>query len=70
MVTESDMEAERREILRHKWLESEKAGHDVGWEWARTDWISKHRVNWWLHRHDSERRGEQERKRRTGQIFP
>ena len=23
--------AEREEILKHKWLESEKAGHDIGW---------------------------------------
>ncbi len=22
--------AEREEILRHKWIESEKAGHDIG----------------------------------------
>ena len=26
--------AEREEILRHKWLESEKAGHDIGFEKA------------------------------------
>ena len=38
--------AEREEILRHKWLESEKAGHDVGFEYALTDWIMKHRANW------------------------
>ena len=38
--------AEREEILRHKWLESEKAGHDVGFERALLDWIVKHRSNW------------------------
>ena len=26
--------AEREEILKHKWLESEKAGHDIGYERA------------------------------------
>ncbi len=38
--------AERDEILRHKWLESEKAGYDVGFERALLDWIVKHRSNW------------------------
>jgi hypothetical protein len=38
--------AEREEILRHKWLESEKAGHDIGFEQALTDWIVKHRAKW------------------------
>ena len=38
--------AEREEILRHKWLESEKAGYDIGFERALLDWIVKHRSNW------------------------
>ena len=38
--------AEREEILRHKWIESEKAGHDIGFEKALLDWIVKHRSNW------------------------
>jgi hypothetical protein len=38
--------AEREEILRHKWLESEKAGCDIGFEQALTDWIVKHRTQW------------------------
>jgi hypothetical protein len=38
--------AEREEILRHKWLESEKAGCDIGFEQALTDWIVKHRAKW------------------------
>jgi hypothetical protein len=32
---------ERSEILRHKWIESEKAGHDLG-EDAIFDWVEKH----------------------------
>ena len=38
--------AEREEILRHKWLESEKAGTDIGFEKALLDWIRKHREEW------------------------
>ena len=49
-----EFQAERDEILRHKWIESEKAGHDVGFEHALTDWIVKYRSKW--------RRGRQARK--------
>ncbi len=38
--------AEREEILKHKWLESEKAGSDIGFEKALLDWILKYRSNW------------------------
>ncbi len=41
-----EFQAEREEILKHKWIESEKAGHDIGFERALTDWIIKHRSNW------------------------
>ena len=41
-----EFQAEREEILRHKWIESEKAGHDIGFERALTDWIVKHRSKW------------------------
>jgi hypothetical protein len=41
-----EFQAEREEILRHKWIESEKAGHDIGFERALTDWIVKHRAKW------------------------
>ena len=41
-----EFQAEREEILRHKWLESEKAGRDIGFESALTDWIVKHRSKW------------------------
>jgi hypothetical protein len=42
--------AEREEILRHKWIESEKAKHDIGFERALLDWIVKHRAAWRKHR--------------------
>jgi hypothetical protein len=38
--------AERTEILKHKWIESEKAGKDIGFERALLDWIVKHRSSW------------------------
>ena len=38
--------AERAEILKHKWIESEKAGKDIGFERALLDWIVKHRSSW------------------------
>lgn len=38
--------AEREEILRHKWLESERLGYDIGFERALLDWIRKHREDW------------------------
>lgn len=38
--------AEREEILKYKWLESEKAGYDIGFERALLDWIRKHRDKW------------------------
>jgi hypothetical protein len=41
-----EFQAEREEILRHKWIESEKAGRDIGFERALTDWIIKHRSKW------------------------
>lgn len=41
-----EFQAEREEILRLKWLESEKAGHDIGFERALSDWIMKHRAAW------------------------
>ena len=37
---------ERNEILKHKWLESEKAGHDIGFEKALLSWVCNHREKW------------------------
>jgi len=41
-----EFQAEREEIMRHKWIESEKVGYDIGFEHALTDWIMKHRSKW------------------------
>ena len=34
------------EINRHKWLESEIAGYDIGFEAAAEDWLKKHADAW------------------------
>jgi hypothetical protein len=39
-------QAERAEIERNKWLLSEKAGCDVGWDYAQWNWIWCHRQKW------------------------
>ena len=41
-----EFQAEREEILRHKWIESEKAGYDIGIERAIRDWLQKHYSKW------------------------
>jgi len=38
--------AERDEIFRHKWIESEKKGHDIGFDKALMEWIVKYRSEW------------------------
>ena len=38
--------AEREEILKHKWLESERLGYDIGFEKALIDWVTKYRAQW------------------------
>ena len=37
---------EREEVLKHKWLESEKKGYDIGYSAALIDWIMKYRTGW------------------------
>ena len=34
------------EINRHRWIESEKAGHDIGFETASLDWLEKFSTAW------------------------
>ena len=36
----------KNEIEKHKWIESEKKGDDIGFEKALTDWMDKHRIGW------------------------
>lgn len=37
------------ELMKHKWIESEKAGKDIGFENALTDWLCNHKKNWISH---------------------
>lgn len=37
---------ETREIDKHKWIESEKVGKDIGKDKARWSWISHHKNKW------------------------
>ncbi len=37
------------EIKRHLWIESEKVGHDIGFEKAADDWITKFSAGWVKH---------------------
>jgi hypothetical protein len=32
----------REEIMKHKWIESEKKQQDIGFEPALIDWVKKH----------------------------
>jgi len=41
-----EWQAEREEMLRHKWFESERAGRDVGMDNARVSWVVHHRARW------------------------
>ncbi len=38
--------AQREEIMKHKWYESERAGVDVGFAYALIDWTMKFKNKW------------------------
>src|SRR5213596_3367302 len=59
--------AEREEILRHKWLESERLGYDIGFERALLDWIRKHRESWRAARRQQHQ--QQQQAGQTSMIF-
>lgn len=51
-----EVTAEKEEIMRHKWLLSERAGYDVGYIRALYDWMTNHRAEWrkaWRRRNGS-----------------
>ncbi len=37
-----EWDAMKQEILKHKWYESEKVGHDIGWDRASVDWLVRY----------------------------
>ncbi len=42
----TEWQLEKAEIMRLKWIESEKAGYDIGWERAYWIWLTRHRAKW------------------------
>jgi len=40
------LKKEKDEIDRYKWLESEKVGHDIGWDMAMFQWIERYESRW------------------------
>ena len=38
--------AQSEEVFKHKWYESERAGKDVGIDYAFFDWLVKHSSTW------------------------
>ncbi len=38
--------SQREEIEKYKWIESQKAGRDIGWERAQREWLHKHFTDW------------------------
>lgn len=43
--------AQREEVLKHKWFESERAGYDIGFAKALIDWTMKFKSKWVRERH-------------------
>jgi hypothetical protein len=39
----------QQEINRHRWIESEKAGTDIGFDKASTDWLTSFSDSWLEH---------------------
>jgi hypothetical protein len=58
--------AERDEILKHKWIESEKAGYDIGFERAMTDWLVNHSAAWRRWRRSLREQASEEARRLAG----
>jgi hypothetical protein len=48
---------ERDQILKHKWIESQKAGFDIGIERAVRDWLEKHHPQWVNFRRQEKKKG-------------
>ncbi len=44
--------AMKEEVEKHKWFESEKAGHDIGFVKALIDWTVKFKTKWVQSRKD------------------
>jgi hypothetical protein len=40
--------SQQEEIKKYKWIESQKAGRDIGWERAEREWLQQHFPGWKL----------------------
>src|SRR5882762_3204354 len=40
------MRSQREEIEKYRWIESEKAGRDIGWQRASEEWMRKYFPGW------------------------
>jgi|YelNatPaOPRAMG01_1025707.scaffolds.fasta_scaffold06916_10 hypothetical protein len=38
--------SQQEEIDKYKWIESEKAGRDIGWDRAAQEWLRQHFPGW------------------------
>ena len=43
------IQSQAAEIGKYKWLESEKAGRDIGWDCAAYEWSNRHFPEWKRH---------------------
>ena len=55
--TFANFQAELHEILDYKWVESEKAGHDIGFEKALKQWMERFRPEWRKKRREAKAKG-------------
>ena len=37
---------QQEEVAKYKWIESKKAGQDIGWERAAAEWLERHFPDW------------------------
>jgi hypothetical protein len=45
-----ELRSQVEEIKKYKWIESEKAGRDIGWDKAANEWMQTHFPAWKRHR--------------------
>lgn len=53
----AEFQAELQEVMRYKWLESEREGHDIGFEQALRQWSETRRAEWRKARREAQTKG-------------
>lgn len=53
----SNFQAELQEVMNYKWVESEKAGYDIGFEKALKQWTETLRPEWRKKRREAKAKG-------------